>query len=293
MTGILLALIASVAYGSSDFFGAVAARRRGSITATAVIYCSATVVAVSALLFLPWSMSPGTVVAGVLAGLFGIAGFVTFYGSLAIGPMSVLSPSIALINTLVPIVAAVVLGDSLNLQGWVGVAAAVIAGLLVAAEPRNGQRVLPRGLLLAVASGLLLGGSIVSLDAAPEGSGALPASLDTLVGLIVIGPVALVLRGGHSPAWLKRMDAAESSETLGSRAFSGLTLAAGVLLGASNVLIVLALQSGQLAVVSVLVNLYPVVTVVLAALVLRERLAPTQIAGVALAIVAAGLLSLA
>lgn len=293
MTGIVLALIASVAYGSSDFVGALAARRRGSITATAVIYVSATVVAVGALAFLPWDWSSGALVAGVLAGLFGIAGFVAFYGSLAIGPMSVLSPSIALINSVVPIVAAVLLGDSLPPLGWVGVVVAIVAGLLVSAEPRRGARVQPRGLLLAAAAGLFLGASIVALDAAPSDSGSLPAALDTLVGLIVIGPVALALRTRAAPRWLRRLDAPESTEPLARRAFVGLTLIAGVLLGASNVVIVLALQSGQLAIISVLINLYPVVTVILAAVLLRERLAAIQGIGVALAVGAAVLLTLA
>ncbi|BDI23328.1 EamA family transporter [Herbiconiux sp. L3-i23] len=291
MTAVLAALVAAAAYGTSDFFGGLAARRRGTVTGTTAVYAAATIVALGSMLVLPWRASPEAVVAGVAAGLFAIVGFLFFYAALAIGPMSVLSPSIALVNTLVPVVAAVLLGERLGPLGWTGVGAALAAGVLVSLEPRSGAGVRPRGLLLAVAAGLLLGASIVALDAAPKDAGVLPAVLDTGVGFVAIIPLLLLVRRARGTGFLATLDRPESAAQRPDR-FASLAIGAGVLLGISNILIVLALQGGELAIVSVLVSLYPVVTVVLAAAVLRERLALPQLLGVALALLAAALLSL-
>lgn len=291
MTAVVLALVASVSYGVSDFFGGLAARRRGTVTATLAVYAGATVVVLAALVVLPWHVSEGAVASGVVAGILAIVGFLAFYAALAIGPMSVLSPTIALVNTVVPVAAAVVLGESLGPLGWLGVAIALAAGVLVSLEPRAGVRVDPRGLVLALVAGLLLGGSIVALDSAPAGAGILPGVIDTTIGLLVLAPIALLIRRSDRPA-IRALDAPESDVPLTRGRFLAASLTGGGLLGASNLLIVLALQSGELAIVSVLISLYPVVTVVLAAGLLRERLAPVQILGVLAALAAAALLAL-
>ncbi|HWT32487.1 MAG TPA: EamA family transporter, partial [Microbacterium sp.] len=72
-----------------------------------------------------------------------------------------------------------------------------------------------------------------------------------------------------------------------------LGVASGTVTAAANAAIMTALHTGDLAVVAVLNNLYPVSTIVLAWLVLRERLSPLQLTGVALAVVASVLLGLA
>jgi drug/metabolite transporter (DMT)-like permease len=69
--------------------------------------------------------------------------------------------------------------------------------------------------------------------------------------------------------------------------------AAGLLIGGANVLLMLALQAGSVAVVAVLVNLYPVATVLLAWIVLRERINAVQSTGVVLAVAASVMLGLA
>ena len=71
------------------------------------------------------------------------------------------------------------------------------------------------------------------------------------------------------------------------------TAVAGALLGIGNILLVIALHAGNLAVVAVLVSLYPLATVLLAWAVLKERISLIQFAGVALAITAAVMLGVA
>jgi drug/metabolite transporter (DMT)-like permease len=67
---------------------------------------------------------------------------------------------------------------------------------------------------------------------------------------------------------------------------------AGVLDMAANALFLVATQQGQLAITGVLASLYPVSTVILAQVVLRERLVTAQLAGLATAAVAVVLISL-
>jgi drug/metabolite transporter (DMT)-like permease len=72
-----------------------------------------------------------------------------------------------------------------------------------------------------------------------------------------------------------------------------LAVICGVLDAAANALMLLALREGALSIVSALTALYPAGTILLAAIVLRERVARVQWAGLALALVAGGMLALA
>ncbi len=314
---VVLSLVSSLFYGTSDFLGAVAARRLSVLPATLVTYALGAVVIAVALLPGGWSWSADAGVSGALAGLFAIVGFIAFYAALAIGPMSLLSPVIALIQALVPVTAALVTGQGLSPLGWGAVALAVVATLLISRQHTDapGQVTLP-GAVLAVVSGVTLGASVVALDSSPQESGLLPAFLEMAVGLVVLSCLIGVLRlarreipwfsaeagtatDGPVPAAGTAEATAEPGREPGEprgprapQAAWAAAAAAGLLLGTANALLMLALHSGNLAVVSVLSSLYPLATVILAAVVLRERVARIQVAGIALALVAAVLLGL-
>ncbi|MGA1838639.1 EamA family transporter [Herbiconiux sp. 11R-BC] len=304
---VVLSLVSSLFYGTSDFLGAVAARRLSVLPATLVTYALGSVVIALALLPGGWSWSADAGVSGVLAGLFAIVGFITFYAALAIGPMSLLSPVIALIQALVPVTAALVTGQGLSPLGWSAVGLAVVATLLISRQHTDapGRVTLP-GAVLAVVSGVTLGASVVALDSSPQESGLLPAFLEMAVGLVVLSCLIGVLRlARREIPWLSgeagtATDGPEAAagtaeataEPRAPRAAWAAAAGAGLLLGAANALLMLALHAGNLAVVSVLSSLYPLATVILAAVVLRERVARIQVAGIALALVAAVLLSL-
>ncbi|WP_066039021.1 EamA family transporter [Herbiconiux solani] len=307
---VLLALGSSLFYGTSDFLGALAARRLAVLPATLITYLFGAAVIGVALLFGGWTVSEPALVAGSAAALFAIVGFVAFYAALAIGPMSLLSPAIAVIQALVPIVAAAVTGQALSPLGWGAVALAVVAGILISVQRTPGAlRVTLPGAVLALVSGVTLGASIVALDSSPASSGLFPAFLEMAGGILVLALLMLALRLLHlRPTWLAAdptPPAAPAAATLppgsdgasdrprgASRPASLTAAAAGLLLGTANALLLLALHGGNLAAVSVLSALYPIATVILAALVLRERVSPTQLAGIALAVLAATLLSL-
>lgn len=268
----MLALIAAVLYGASDFFGALGTRRVGLVASTTLVHLAAAIVLLALWPLAPGTWTPGGAVAGTVAGALAVGGFLLFYAVMAIGPMSVLSPLIALVGAIVPVVAAFVLGERFGAVTITAIVAAVIAAVLVSIERGAATRLRPRTLLLALLAGVGLGGSLVAIDAAPAGSGLIPGEIEIWVGLLVL--VALSAARRVRPR------------------FDTTSLTGGALLGAANAGIVLALVAGELAIVSVLVCLYPVVTVVLATAVTRERMSRVQLAGIALAIAASVVLSL-
>ena len=294
---ILLSLFASLAYGASDFFGGLAARRLNLIHATAGTYLVATIVIGVWLAIDPgvWTVDDAAV--GALAGVLAVVGFVAFYAALAIGPMSLLSPAIALIGAVLPVAAAGILGEKLAPLAWGAIALAVIATVLISIPSRaSKERVTPRAAVLALVAGLGLGGSIVAINASDEASGLVPAFVEMLVGLGILGLVIIVLRLNRHRFGLVAIfepPPASTRQRLTARRAWGSSAIAGLLLGAANALILLALHAGSLAIVSVLVSLYPLATVVLAALVLRERITVVQALGIVLAIAACVILAIA
>jgi drug/metabolite transporter (DMT)-like permease len=291
---VVLALGAAAVYGASDFFGAFAARRIHLVTATLFNYAVAAVVIVPLVLVVGGAWSNGALWTGVLCGTLAVFGLLAFYGVLAIGPMSLLSPLIALIQSVVPVAIAAVTGQGLSVIGWVAIGIGVVALILLAPAPKRGQQHISlRGGLLAVASGLLLGASLIVLDFAPKDSGVIPAMWEIVTGTVILAVTWLVIRalGSRGTALSFLQPGAEAVRTISSRRAWLSAALSGVLVAFADTFIVLALHLGNLAVVSVLTALYPVVTVILAATLLKERMTKLQFVAVGLVIAASLLFS--
>lgn len=297
---VILGLVSSVFYGASDFFGALTARRLTVIKASILINAAATATAGVALLITSWNFSNQALVSGLIAGAFATVGMVTFYAALAIGPMSLLAPLISLVQTSIPVVVSAVTGHALSAVAWVAIFIGLSATVLISIPASVAvERITPRGAILALVSAITLGLSVVALDQAPAASGVFPAFLDVGTGLVLLLPL-LAFRQTRERIWWLDHDRPEEPETVEglARVRSGpakivmLGIVAGVLLGVGNILLVIALHTGNLAVVAVLVSLYPLATVVLAWAVLKEKLSLYQFGGVALAITAAVMLGL-
>jgi drug/metabolite transporter (DMT)-like permease len=136
----------------------------------------------------------------------------------------------------------------------------------------------------ATLSGFLIGCFFILIDQAPQDSGLYPLvanrSVNGGVLLIVIAILGIVARRRGLPAFP------------GLRGVIPLIVACGVADAAANVLILTGLRLGDLTVMSVLAALYPAGTIALASIVLRERIAPVQWAGLALALVSAAILAI-
>ncbi|WP_261166005.1 DMT family transporter [Microbacterium sp. Marseille-Q6965] len=279
-----LALVGAMIWGGADFLGGLAAKRMAAVRVTFLTGMAALVLLLPAQLLVGGAWSARDTALGAMVGALYAVGLVCLYAAFAAGPMVILSPLAAVLSAVVPSVWAVaVAGESPGPLAWAGTGLAVSAVVLIArARGERAARPRPVPLLLTIVAGVAFGAFVITLDQTAEASGLTPliASRVVLAALCGAGVAILALRRGPAQ---------------GPRSGSGLriALAAGVCDAAANVLILVALRTGDLAVVGVLQALYPAGTVLLAALVLRERLAAPQAIGLVLALVAAALFALA
>ena len=293
---VVLSLVTAASYGVSDFLGAVGARKLRVLPGTTVTYAFGLVTLLIMLPLLGGAWSGETVVWGSVAGVAAIIGFLAFYAALAAGPMSLASPLIAVIGALVPVVVALVLGERLPVLAWIAIVLALGGAALISVTRAGAGGGIPRKtVVLSLLAGAGLGSSIAALDRAPQDSGVTAAVVEIAVGLALLGVLLLGARvSGAVRRRLAILDEEQEPDRVPSPLRARLASAVGgVLLGVANGVLLLALQSGSLAVVSVLVGLYPVGTILLARIVYGEKLTPVQIGGVVLAIAASVLLALA
>jgi drug/metabolite transporter (DMT)-like permease len=294
MIVVVFGLGSALVYGASDFLGAFAARRINLVTATLFNYAVGTLTILVGYLLIGGAWSWTAIWAAMTCGVLAVFGLLAFYGVLAIGPMSLLSPLIALIQSIVPVAAAVITGQALTPLAWTAIGVGVVALLLLSPRPEPGRtHITRRAAILAVVSGLLLGCSLVALDFAPHDSGVVPSVIELVTGLVVLAIVWVILRivRTRRGAVSFLQPGPEAVAAFSARRAWLAGAASGVLVGIADALIVLDLHVGNLAVVSVLLALYPVLTVILAALVLKERMTRLQFVAVGLVIVASLLFS--
>ncbi len=267
----LLALGSAFSFGWSDFSGGVAAKRAPATTV--VFYSHVVGIALGLVLamLLPGSPVPGTWAAGGLAGLSGAVGLVALYQGLANGRMAVVAPVSALLSTGLPVLYGVVTGERLGTAGWVGVAVALVAIVLVSV---NGS-IAGSGLREAIVAGIGFAGFFLALSVTTLGEGLWPLVPARMASLALLG-VLLVTRTGTAKL---------------PRAALVPTVLAGAGDMAANALYLASVQRGLLTSTVVLASLYPVVTVLAGRLVLRERVAPLQWIGIVAAVAAVTLLA--
>lgn len=327
MLSAVLALAGAFVYGSADFFGGLAAKSLRSIVVTAVAGASGLVGLVLAFAVLSptlpelagrWSVADA--LWGALSGLIGVVAIVLLYACLALGPMSILSPLAALVSAIAPMLWGLIVGgETLGPLGYAGLGIALVAVVLVGFIP--GERVVRpsvRGLLMAVGSGIAIGAFIVVIDQTSSRSGITPLIVNRatnglvtglVVGVMVLTAVrrgrpaasALAAQGpiiGATPSGRADLEHATESGAIVTQRTApasawGLAIACGVVDATANVVMLVALRGGELSVVAALTALYPAGTIILAAIVLHERIARVQWLGLALAIGAGVLLAAA
>lgn len=277
MIALLLALGSSLAYGCADFLGGLGARK-AHVLRTVMIAAPASLV-VELLLWpvLGASFNAGALGWGAASGVASAAAFVLLYRTLAIGPMNVLSPVTALVSAALPVGVGLLQGEHLAVAGMVGLPLALVAVVLVSAGHGAGSaRPSRTALLLAFGAGAAIALQLVFLHQTPSDSGVAPL----IVGRAVSSAITLAAAG----VMYRRLGS--------ERPAYAMSAAAGVLDSVANLLFLLASRSGDLAVVAVIVALYPAGTVLLARGVLAERIHRGQLVGLGTAAVAVSLLAL-
>jgi len=267
-----LALMTAIVYGASDFLGGLAGRR----TAIFGVVIWAQVTGMLALAFvLP--MLGGHAVAsdlwwGALCGIGGVAAIGMLYRGLAIGTMGIVSPISAVLGASIPLIYGVVLrAERPTWLAYSGIAAALAAVICVGGGPGSSRsRGWPPGIVEGLLAGVGFGAYFILLAQTRTAAGLIPLLAARVASVILLVAAGLAFGG---PRNLRV-----------TRATVVLVAGCGVLDITANVLYVIAVHTGPLALVAVLSSLYPAATVALAAIVLHERLRPLQWAGVALAL---------
>ena len=210
------------------------------------------------------------------AGICGMVGITALYRGLAVGRMGVVAPTTGVLAAIVPVAVGFVIEGVPSRETLVGIAAALVAVVLVTRSPGHADG-RPSGAQWALLAGAAIGGFNVCIGQISDAGAFGPLVIIRLVQAVVL---AVLIVAWRQP-W--RMD----------RAVVPRLALIGLLDMAGNATFIFATQSGQLAIAAVLSSLYPVVTVLLAIAVLRERVTRSHVAGivltgVAIALIAAG-----
>lgn len=280
---VLLALFAAVAYGLSDFVGGLVSRRVSAWSVAVVAALSATVCTSLVAAFVQGEPSRTDLMWGVLAGAASGVGAGFLYRGLAAGRMGVVAPVSAVGAAVVPVVVGAVAGERLALMVWTGIVLALPGIWLVSSSgpelPDDGtgpaRETVAAGVLDGVLAGLGFGVLFAALGQVPEKAGLWPLALAQAVSVPTVVVLAVVLRA----SWVPREREAWWA------------LLAGPLGAGAVVAFLLATQTGLLSVAAVLSSLYPATTVLLASLVLKERIHRAQGVGLGLCAVAIGLVA--
>jgi drug/metabolite transporter (DMT)-like permease len=273
---LLLALASSLAYGAADFLGGVAARGAHVLRVVVIAAPASLLVEVLVWPVIGATFDAGAVAWGAASGLASAVAFALLYRTLAIGPMSVLSPITALVSAALPVSVGLLGGESLSGLAVGGMALAFVAIVVVSGgTDTHAARPSRTALVLAFGAGAAIALQLVCLDQAPDDSGVAPL----LVGRAVSSAAVL------GAAFVLRAHLGEARPSLPASA------AAGALDSLANLAFLLAVRDGDLAVIAVITALYPAATVLLARALLAERIGTTQLAGLGLAAVAVSLLA--
>lgn len=273
----LIALLSSAVWGTADFVGGLWTKRFHPVQVVAYSQLGGLI---AALMFFVGVSLWGTHgdagwstwgVWGIGAGLTGATGLLTLYAALSSGTMGVVSPITAM-GAIVPVVLGLLRGEAWSFPVGAGLAVALL-GAVLASGPELSGDVGRRPVLLASIAAVAFGFSLYCMD----GGGRHDLSGTMLAmrcgSLSVLLPLLFALRRrGVATTPLTRRDVV----VLPLLGVGDLT---------ANALFAAASALGQVSMISVLGSLYPVATLVLARVVLGERLRAVQLFGVALTVV--------
>jgi drug/metabolite transporter (DMT)-like permease len=276
---VVFGLLAAASWGAADFSGGMASRRASAL---AVVFVSQLLgvglAALAATLRGEPMLGLGDVGWAAAAGAGGAIALVAIYRGLAIGRVSTVAPIAGVLAAAVPVAVAAVTVGVPDLRRMFGFALALVAVVVVSSassEDHLDRREASRtSIVLATVAGLGFGLFYVLIDRVGDTVVFWPLVASRCASLLTIGVVALATRPSFA----------------GLRGVAPLVVVAGALDVGGNAGFLLAAQAGRLDVASILASLYPVMTVVLAILILREAVGPRHAIGMAAAVVAIGLI---
>jgi drug/metabolite transporter (DMT)-like permease len=269
-----LALLSALFFGSADFLGGLATRKSGRVFSVVIL----SQVAGLTVVLLALALTGGDLIREDIGwaaggGVAGSAGLLLLYRGLSIGTMSVVAPLSAILTAVVPVSWGLIIGERPSAVALVGIPLALVAIALVSGA-RVGRLQRGAGMLEGIGAGVGFGVFFI-LIANSESSELWTLTFARIASISVILAIAVLSRASLRPG----------------RGSGRLILGAGVIDMIANLLFLMAERRGLLTLVSVITALYPASTVLLARIVLQERLTRAQWIGLFLAAVGVGLIS--
>jgi drug/metabolite transporter (DMT)-like permease len=255
---VILALLSSLVWGLSDFLGGTLSKKRKAI---AVIGGSQSFglifVSLLAIAFQTWTWNQSVWINGAIAGAMGILGLVAFYTALATGQMGIVQ------------------GERPSSLQLIGIALALV-GVILASGPELNGKVDPRPVLLALFAAVTFGLAVYFMAQGAQINPTMTVTAMRAIQVLIVIALLLVIRN------------------LGGLIKRDIPMLAtiGACDAGANVLYTFAASLGLLSVVSVLGSLYPIVTVLLAWWIHKERLMRVQYVGIAITFSGVALLAM-
>lgn len=268
--GDILALISAAVWGGGDFMGSYASRRSSPIHALSLAAISGLLVLIGAAVILRESFPSGRgILVAAMGGISGALGIAVFWRALTMGHVATVAPIAGVISAALPVVVGIFIEGSPGTTKLIGFGLAIIGIWLVSAAGPSVGRVSTQELVLACLAGVGFGGFLIFLGLVGPGKIFTPLivsrSMTLCVGLLLIK--------------FNRM-------RLPTLTSNPVALLAGVLDAGGNLFYVLARQFTRLDIAALLSSLYPASTVILAAIILKEKISFRQGIGVVVCLAA-------
>jgi drug/metabolite transporter (DMT)-like permease len=273
--GVLFGIAAAFAFGGGDFSGGLASRRVAGLTVVATAQAIGFALLL-ALILVERPSLPGvaSLLTAAAAGAFGGIGLLALYRGLAMGSMGVVTAISGIGSVAIPLMAGYVLGRApVSSLQWLGVGVGMAAVAAASGATREGVR--PQAVALGAAAAVFFGLWFVLLDLAASQDRTWPLLVSRGSATVLIGTAALARR-----------------QVQGARRAWPLMVGAGTLDVAGNAAFVQSRATIPVGVAAALTGLYPIITMLLARIVLRESLPPLGLVAVLLAVSGIVLISL-
>ncbi|HEY7463336.1 MAG TPA: DMT family transporter [Candidatus Limnocylindria bacterium] len=273
--GVFFGLAGAAAFGGGDFAGGFASRRVAGLTVVAVAHAVGLVLLlVFVAVARPAVPEPGSLALAAAAGALSGVGLLALYRGLAMGSMGIVTGLSGVGSVVLPLVVGWAIGRSAvaPLQ-WLGVL--VVLAAIGAASGATRMGVRPQAVMLGLAAALFFGLWFVLLD--------LAAGEERAWALVASRASSTVLMGGLALA---------GRQYSGVGAMWPVMLLAGALDVAGSAAFVESRATIPVGVAAALTGLYPVITMLLARLILRESLPSLGLLAVGLAVAGVALISL-
>lgn len=278
---IFFGLASALTWGAGDFSGGVAAKRAPT---TSVVIISQIVggifLAGLGLLFQETAPASRSLLLGMLAGIAGMVGIVALYSGLANGRMGIVAPLAAVISAALPILVSLVTEGLPQPTQMIGFALALVAVWLFSGVGlKTAVPWTELGYAAVAGSGFAL--FFIFIDQIHDGSLFWPLTAARAASVSLLSLWVLIQR-----KWVRPKTAVVTQNRSLSANQILLIALAGILDALGNAFFALSARSGRLDIAAVLASLYPGSTILLARLLLHERLARMQWLGVLAALAA-------